>query len=59
MEDVKQTQQDVNRSTQILEDLTEDLSINGESKKVIPYIYANKEWHIAKGYIGNKEFNGE
>ena len=35
------------------------ININGESKKVIPYIYANKEWHIAKGYIGNKEFNGE
>ena len=35
------------------------ININGESKKAIPYIYANKEWHIAKGYIGNKEFNGE
>ena len=35
------------------------ININGESKKVIPYIYTNKEWHIAKGYIGNKEFNGE
>ena len=35
------------------------ININGECKKAIPYIYANKEWHIAKGYIGNKEFNGE
>lgn len=35
------------------------ININGESKKAIPYIYTNKEWHIAKGYIGNKEFNGE
>ena len=35
------------------------ININGECKKAIPYIYTNKEWHIAKGYIGNKEFNGE
>ena len=35
------------------------ININGKSKKVIPYIYTNKKWHIAKGYIGNKEFNGE
>lgn len=35
------------------------ININGESKKAIPYIYTNKKWHIAKGYIGNKEFNGE
>lgn len=35
------------------------ININGKSKKAIPYIYTNKKWHIAKGYIGNKEFNGE
>ena len=35
------------------------ININGKCKKAIPYIYTNKEWHIAKGYIGNKEFNGE
>ena len=33
--------------------------IDGEYKKAIPYIYTNKEWHMAKGYISNNEFNGE
>lgn len=33
--------------------------IDGKYKKAIPYIYTNKEWHMAKGYVGNKEFNGE
>lgn len=33
--------------------------IDGEYKKAIPYIYTNKEWHMAKGYISGNEFNGE
>lgn len=54
MEDVKQTQQDVNRSTQILEDLTEDeksvlrsilndVSSNGKSDQLTDLYYEDYE----------------
>ena len=35
------------------------INIDGEYKKAIPYIYTNDEWHMAKGYENQQEFNGE
>lgn len=35
------------------------INVDGEYKKAIPYIYTNNDWHKAKGFKNQQEFNGE